>query len=169
MNIFIYIFTFSRLNIFFYFFFSLGFCGFGDSCIFLHDRSNQVSSWKLDKQWEERQAARKRKLEELENFMDSNQNNKNQDITFPEECSLCSKSFEDPIITQCGHYFCQSCANSHYQSKKSSSTPRCPTCSKPLNGIFNRAHKLIKHLESNKKLDNIQTKEIKFQSKGTWT
>lgn len=46
-----------------------GFCGFGDSCIYLHDRSDYKSGWQLEKEWEEKQATKKRKLQELEAAM----------------------------------------------------------------------------------------------------
>jgi RING finger protein 113A len=32
-----------------------GTCGFGDSCKFLHDRSDYKSGWELDKEWEDEQ------------------------------------------------------------------------------------------------------------------
>eukprot|EP01031_Cornospumella_fuschlensis_P046071 gene46071-56396_t len=43
-----------------------GFCGFGDSCKFLHDRSDYKSGWQLEKEWEEKQNNKKRKLQEIE-------------------------------------------------------------------------------------------------------
>lgn len=30
-----------------------GFCGFGDSCKFLHDRSDYKHGWQLEQEWEE--------------------------------------------------------------------------------------------------------------------
>ena len=35
-----------------------GFCGYGDACKFLHDRSDYKSGWQLDKMWEEEQQCR---------------------------------------------------------------------------------------------------------------
>lgn len=32
-----------------------GYCGFGDTCKFLHDRSDYKSGWQLEKEWEESQ------------------------------------------------------------------------------------------------------------------
>jgi RING finger protein 113A len=29
-----------------------GFCGFGDTCIYLHDRGDTMSGWQLEQQWE---------------------------------------------------------------------------------------------------------------------
>jgi len=45
-----------------------GFCGFGDSCKFLHDRSDYKSGAQMEKEWEEQQRLKKRKLMELEQF-----------------------------------------------------------------------------------------------------
>jgi len=32
----------------------LGYCGFGDSCKFLHDRSDYKHGWQLEQEWNER-------------------------------------------------------------------------------------------------------------------
>jgi RING finger protein 113A len=32
-----------------------GYCGFGDSCVFLHDRTDYKHGWQIDKEWEEEQ------------------------------------------------------------------------------------------------------------------
>ena len=32
-----------------------GFCGFGDNCVFLHDRTDYKSGWQMEKEWEEEQ------------------------------------------------------------------------------------------------------------------
>ncbi len=32
-------------------FFFLGYCGFGDSCKFLHDRSDYKHGWQLEREW----------------------------------------------------------------------------------------------------------------------
>lgn len=37
-----------------------GFCGFGDSCKFMHDRGNYKSGIQMEKEWDEKQAERKR-------------------------------------------------------------------------------------------------------------
>jgi len=29
-----------------------GFCGFGDSCKFMHDRSDYKSGWQLEREWQ---------------------------------------------------------------------------------------------------------------------
>lgn len=38
-----------------------GYCGFGDSCKFLHDRSDYKSGWQLEKEWEEDQKQKRMK------------------------------------------------------------------------------------------------------------
>ncbi len=32
----------------------------------------------------------------------------------PKECPICDEDFKDPVVTQCGHYFCEKCAIEHY-------------------------------------------------------
>ncbi|KAG9152225.1 hypothetical protein Leryth_025025 [Lithospermum erythrorhizon] len=39
-----------------------GYCGYGDSCKFMHDRGDYKSGWQIEKEWEEAEKLRKRKL-----------------------------------------------------------------------------------------------------------
>lgn len=155
-----------------------GFCGFGDSCKFLHDRSDYKSGAQMEKEWEEQQRLKKRKLMELEQFAAAEQNNDKQndhdvagdgdgvtDIRLlkkrmessasnneddsleiktgeeelPFACFICREPFTDPVVTQCVHYFCRSCALERHKK-----TSRCAACDKPTFGIFNTARKLIR-------------------------
>eukprot|EP00959_Pyramimonas_sp_CCMP1952_P061403 1283109-Pyramimonas_sp.AAC.1 len=36
-----------------------GYCGYGDACKFMHDRGDYKSGWELDKEWDEKEKARK--------------------------------------------------------------------------------------------------------------
>ena len=38
---------------------SARYCGFGDTCKFLHDRSDYKAGWQLDKEWDEKQKQEK--------------------------------------------------------------------------------------------------------------
>ncbi|EKX73869.1 conserved hypothetical protein [Theileria equi strain WA] len=40
-----------------------GYCGFGDTCKFLHDRSDYKSGWQLEKEWEQQQAEKRLKMQ----------------------------------------------------------------------------------------------------------
>lgn len=60
----------------------------------------------------------------------------------PFACIICQESYKDPIITKCGHYFCESCALKRYRKD-----PTCAACSSGTNGVFNSAKKLKKLLE----------------------
>jgi hypothetical protein len=40
-----------------------GFCGYGDNCIYLHDRGDYKSGWQLEKEWDENMAKKKRMLQ----------------------------------------------------------------------------------------------------------
>ncbi|KAG6501916.1 hypothetical protein ZIOFF_041800 [Zingiber officinale] len=39
-----------------------GYCGYGDSCKFMHDRGDYKSGWQLEKEWDEAEKARKKRL-----------------------------------------------------------------------------------------------------------
>lgn len=71
-----------------------GFCGFGDSCKFLHDRSDYKAGWQLEMDY----TGNKRNA-------DSDDDDKKYEIPSDEEdlpfkCIICRKSFVDPIVTK---------------------------------------------------------------------
>ncbi|KAF8482561.1 hypothetical protein DFH94DRAFT_370168 [Russula ochroleuca] len=103
-----------------------GFCGFGDTCKFLHDRGTYLAGWQLDKL-----ADNPQKQAEDESDADS-------DDGIPFACLIGRHPFTDPIVTRCGHYFCSACA-----IKRFAKTPKCAACGAPTGGIFNRADKVI--------------------------
>jgi RING finger protein 113A len=97
-----------------------GFCGFGDTCIYLHDRGDTMSGWQLEQQWEEEQKLKKNKQEkELQDYVDrhagsSGGNGKPQaekpfvaEDGLPFACFLCREHFKEPVISSCSHNFCQ--------------------------------------------------------------
>lgn len=104
-----------------------GFCGFGDSCIFLHDRTEHKSSYQLEQEWE---ADQKRKQLEAENSEALVKESKT--VAKPTECAVCFKAFSRPVKTKCGHYFCESCVLR---------LSKCPTCKSALLGSFKPASK----------------------------
>ncbi|CAH1774754.1 unnamed protein product, partial [Owenia fusiformis] len=114
-----------------------GFCGFGDSCIFMHDRGDYKHGWQL-----ERDAGNTE--EDLTKYEISD----SDDDDLPFKCFICRDSFTHPIVTKCKHYFCEKCALSHYKKSK-----RCFVCNEQTMGVFNPAKELISRLEKNK-VDN---------------
>ncbi|TBU31605.1 hypothetical protein BD309DRAFT_854562 [Dichomitus squalens] len=108
-----------------------GYCGYGDTCKFLHDRGTYLQGWQLDK------LAADPKKQANEDVSDSDSD---EDIPFA--CILCRKPYTDPVVTRCGHYFCSACA-----IKRFAKTPKCAACGAPTGGIFNRADKVISKLK----------------------
>lgn len=53
------------------------------------------------------------------------------------------------MVTKCKHYFCESCALSHYRK-----STKCYVCGEPTSGIFNPAKEIIKLLENAEKNKN---------------
>ncbi|KAI0081968.1 hypothetical protein K474DRAFT_1586470 [Panus rudis PR-1116 ss-1] len=117
-----------------------GYCGFGDTCKFLHDRGTYLAGWQLDKL-----AANPKKQVEDESDTDSD----DEDIPFA--CLICRKPFTDPIVTRCGHYFDSTCA-----IKRFAKTPKCAACGAPTGGIFNRADKVIERMKKTKEQEDAQ-------------
>ncbi|KAF8515459.1 hypothetical protein JB92DRAFT_2810859 [Gautieria morchelliformis] len=122
-----------------------GFCGFGDTCKFLHDRGTYLAGWQLD----QLAANPKGNAEDAVSDSDS-------DADIPFACLICRKAYTDPVVTRCGHYFCSACA-----IKRFGKTPKCLACGAPTGGIFNRADKIINKL--NAKKDGEDGKEVEVE------
>lgn len=60
----------------------------------------------------------------------------------PFACLICRKPYQNPIVTKCGHYFCESCALQRYRKN-----PSCEACGAGTGGVFNVAKKLNVLLE----------------------
>lgn len=72
-----------------------GFCGFGDSCKFLHDRSDYKAGWQLEQ--DEHTGGR--------GDAESDGDDKKYEIhsdeeSLPFKCFICRQSFVDPIVTK---------------------------------------------------------------------
>jgi len=108
-----------------------GFCGYGDSCKFMHDRGDYLAGWQLDHMADgpAAQAVPEDEEEEL-----------------PFACLICKKEFTAPVVTKCGHYFCMNCA-----TKRFIKSPKCYACGAPTSGIFNKAEKILAKLEAKNK------------------
>lgn len=132
-----------------------GFCGFGDTCIYLHDRSDTLTGWQLEKQYEERKKAeREAKEKEMDKFLarasgelgvEDQEEEEDRAAAaaamdgLPFACHLCRNPFTDPVVTNCNHYYCQQCIMTHVQRESSA----CPICGKDTGGVFNHPSKLL--------------------------
>jgi len=133
-----------------------GFCGFGDSCIYLHDRTNMKTGKALEEEWEaKKKAEEERKEREINMFCtvitgdNDNSGGTNGNVKaaalseedgLPFACHICRGAFEEPVVTQCSHYFCQSCILKRVRDEND---PTCPICSQDTNGVFNYPTKLV--------------------------
>ncbi|TNM97037.1 hypothetical protein fugu_015193 [Takifugu bimaculatus] len=113
-----------------------GFCGFGDSCKFLHDRSDYKHGWQIERELEEGRYGAGN---------DENYEVSSDEEDLPFKCFICKESFKNPIVTKCKHYFCEVCALQHYRKSK-----RCYVCNTQTNGVFNPAKELIAKMEKRK-------------------
>jgi len=112
-----------------------GYCGYGDACKFLHDRSDYKSGWQLERDWEESQ--KKKAHDEALVAMGEAEAAPAADDGLPFACLLCREPWHKgsrPVVTKCEHYFCEKCALGHFKQ-----TRRCYVCAEQTGGIFNHA------------------------------
>ncbi|KAM0433849.1 hypothetical protein ACHAPT_003792 [Fusarium lateritium] len=118
-----------------------GWCGFGDSCVFLRDRSDMGQGWQLDKEWEVHTKQQRHAGSAVEASAGKDKNNSQDEESMleniPSVCAICEGPYEQPIITQCGHYFCERCALQRYKKD-----PTCKSCGTATMGVFNAASRL---------------------------
>ncbi|KAJ2846950.1 RNA-splicing factor [Coemansia brasiliensis] len=120
-----------------------GYCGYGDSCIFLHDRGTYKTGWQLEKEFEESQQGIKRdnpRLWQIPNSDDEDdaRSKKASGENLPFACLICRKPFSNPVVTKCQHYFCEACALARYRK-----SPKCFACGAPTGGVFKKAKNLV--------------------------
>ncbi|KAF1344439.1 hypothetical protein BDV97DRAFT_372846 [Delphinella strobiligena] len=147
-----------------------GFCGFGDSCKFLHAREDYKQGWQLDKEWES--VTKGKKLQgtvmsnanrtagaELDVDAEAEEEAKLENIPFA--CIICKEPYKQPIVTKCGHYFCEACALKRHKTKGGKT---CAACGADTGGTFNVAKNLRKLLE--KKTERIRARKEKAREAG---
>jgi len=100
----------------------------------MHDRGDYLTGWQLDKEWDEKQKRRAAGITDEE--ADNQYEIKEEELPFA--CLICRKPYVDPVVTRCGHYFCENCALERHKKDK-----RCFACKEPTLGIFNMATKIL--------------------------
>jgi hypothetical protein len=108
-----------------------GYCGFGDSCKFLHDRGDYRMSYQLDDP-----------KPDLGTYEVSTKQQS------PEGCCLCSRSDQPAMsvyLPECRHPFCKSCIVQDLRRQssdpRSKGSLRCPVCQVSIRGtLVNKPH-----------------------------
>ena len=115
-----------------------GYCGFGDTCKFLHDRSDYLAGWQLDVLPNSTGRTR-------ENLLSDPEASDDEKEEVPFACLICRQPFTEPVVTRCGHYFCAACALKRYAKNS-----KCFACGKQTGGLFNSARKILDKMEQAK-------------------
>nr|CEL76477.1 TPA: zinc finger (CCCH type) protein, putative [Toxoplasma gondii VEG] len=143
-----------------------GYCGFGNTCKFLHDRHDYKGGWQIEQEWQQLQKKKQaifrllidfqeklRRIaegladsdEDTDKSSDSSEASEDED-GLPFACLKCRKKWTEnmnPVVTRCGHYFCETCAYTHY-----STSIKCYQCGKETQGIFNSAFDLLRKVKN---------------------
>lgn len=125
--------------------------GYGDNCKYLHAREDYKHGWELDRDWEIGTKGKKLTGRTVASAnrpgtaAADTEDGEDEDAlleSIPFACIICKNSYTNPIITKCGHYFCEACALQRYRKN-----PSCAACGAGTGGVFNVAKKLKRLLE----------------------
>ncbi|KAK5129124.1 hypothetical protein LTR08_003894 [Meristemomyces frigidus] len=129
-----------------------GFCGYGDSCKFLHAREDYKQGWQLDKEWEKAGGGKDKKggggTGKGAEVVDEATAEAKLLESIPFKCVICKDDYTRPVVTRCGHYFCERCAMTRYMKEKRKG---CAQCGADTHGTFNVGKKLKELLEKKQK------------------
>ena len=126
-----------------------GFCGFGDSCKFLHAREDYKQGWQLDKEWEKVGSKKDKKPSGTTTNGQEDLNDEEKMLeAIPFVCIICKEPYKRPVVTKCGHYSCERCAMTRYMKEKRKG---CANCGADTGGTFNVARKLNELLEKKRR------------------
>lgn len=121
------------------------------SSIFLHDRTDYKQGWQLDQDWENATKGKNVKGKIVASADRSRRGERDEDDEesmledIPFACIICQKPYREPVVTKCGHYFCEPCALGRYRKD-----PSCAACGAGTNGLFSTAKRLKNLLERKK-------------------
>lgn len=116
---------------------------------YLHSREDYKHGWQLDKEWDDVTKGKKNlggtvvasaNRDKGADDDDDEEEAMLQNIPFV--CIICEKDYTAPVVTRCGHYFCERCALQRFRRD-----PTCAACGAGTNGVFNNAKRLTKLLE----------------------
>ena len=139
-----------------------GFCGFGDSCKFLHAREDYKQGWELDKDWEIGTKGKKLQGKTVASANRSagtaDEDDEDDSLleNIPFACIICKTPYTNPIVTRCGHYFCEACALQRYRKN-----PNCAACGSGTGGVFNTAKNLRKLLDKKRERARVRREKAK--------
>lgn len=98
-------------------FLQTGYCGYGDTCKFIHVRNESVQKKPVVRDWE---------------IAVTNGTKEPSSTEIPFKCVLCKSDYNQPVQTGCGHVFCKLCFMDRYKKRKT----RCFVCHEETNGII---------------------------------
>ncbi len=81
--------------------------------------------------------------------------------SIPFKCIICKGDYKMPVVTKCGHYFCEKCAMTRYMKEKKRT---CANCGADTGGTFNVARKLKELLEKKRRRREEKRRQARIEA-----
>lgn len=133
-----------------------GFCGFGDACKFLHDRSDATLGWKVQAEWARRRpgaasaggvgGGKGGAAVTADDAAVAGGGDDRVEVDasgLPFACFVCRRAWTPTgavVVTPCGHYFCEACGLSMGR--------RCAVCGLDTGGTLNAGVQVMEHVRA---------------------
>ncbi|OBA22742.1 hypothetical protein METBIDRAFT_75926 [Metschnikowia bicuspidata var. bicuspidata NRRL YB-4993] len=105
-----------------------GYCGYGDTCKFLHIRDELRQKKAIEKEWE---------------MVAGKEFNPDKPCAenIPFKCPICKDDYTQPVKTPCGHIFCQACFMARFKQGRKR---KCYICKKDTDGLVQPVKNILK-------------------------
>ncbi|GMH67407.1 hypothetical protein TL16_g09780 [Triparma laevis f. inornata] len=119
-----------------------GYCGFGDTCVFMHDRGSYKGAAEIEGEWEERKKRVEEERAKAVRVLEGDVEEETYKFKYGYGCPVCKSWFKEPVETACGHFYCEACIRTLVNGED-----KCLMSGKDLGGTWKDGGKLRRDMK----------------------